>query len=237
MRRLLDVVQAIEQLVRRQEGLELQAGVEKIVLLHPAVGRGLEIRGHLLDLAAVQRVERAHCIVEIRLLVPKIRTEGDVGGVPEARDLHRHGLYGKTHRRPWLLELQRQPLHERIVEEDFLRHVLRRRFDELEGMLVHIVGEKGADLSVVDGLFKAVRDSRRAGIHIEDKGDDKLLPQAVFLGKHAVVGKDLQILYMDLIIRQRRHISRSFRRAGWPASCGSHAGSPSHHGRGRRPRP
>ena len=123
------------------------------------------------------------------------------------------------------------------MEEDFLRHVLRRRFDELEGMIVHIVGEKGADLSVVDGLFKAVRDSRRAGIYIEDKGNDKLLPQAVLLGEHAVAGKDLQILYMDLIIRKRRHISRSFRRAGWPASCGSRAGSPSHHGRGRRLRP
>ena len=81
-----------------------------------------------------------------------------------------------------------------------MRQMLCRSLYELISVVLQELYHKLRNLAVMGGLFQFIAPACRLQTAVKCCRYDEFLPQRRFLGKYAVVGKDLQIFYVDFIV-------------------------------------
>ena len=136
--------------------------------------------------------------IQMGTAVPQIGAHRQGGTMPAAADLYADGFHRQMHRCPGLCKLQIHPAHKGIFPEDPLCQMLRRRLDQLKGLL-HLLTDKAAHLRIVHRPGQIVLHAGGTGVQMQLRRDQKLLSQHTLLRQDAMIGKHRKILNPDFI--------------------------------------
>ena len=195
----LDPVQLPEQLPGCKERFQLQAAVQKIILVRHPVGRRLDQVRDRFHRTPSDLSQLIHCFSDIVLSPTHVGSQGDICCMFSTQDLHAHRFERQTDRRPGFLDLQTDLLKAFVFEQQFLRQMLRRALQQFVGVLLQIQFHKRAHFPVMDGFRQVVFKPGFSRIRIKVGRDHKLLPKCILLWKYAVISKYFQIFDSDSV--------------------------------------
>ncbi len=119
--------------------------------------------------------------------------------MPSPFNLYRDCFQRKADGRPGLLDFQTDFFQVRGFQKEHFCKAFGRPFQEPEGMCGQKLLNLPADLSIVNRIRQFIGQSGSSGIRVQGGGNDKFLPQNIFLRKHTMVRKYLKILYLNFI--------------------------------------